>query len=394
MVKNLKKTNSGKAQESTEYVFHTGQEIDILEQSACDGKSSTNWRNVQRYGNGHRFALSMKCRVLHTSSKFAPMEGEIVKIDALERLTMAQDADFAFAMLYVASLVAPPSPLEANLAAIGWIDLDDVMEKIGWYPQKRTAIERKALRLRIWNYILYGNRARVTGQRTTTYKDPYSKEIIPTVIASSIWRIMKVERDQTTEEVTNGQMIIPGLGELTEAPRRVQIVIDKEWEPLLTAPRLAQYLPLAELAGEISPKKVSGDWARCISLALARFWRSYPREAISGSLLPRRVDLLTHYRPKTRTVEELLNSTNPRRAVEYWCDAIAELAQKNIVAGGEVTRTFDNQFDDLTDYKWQDQWLEERVNLMPGKTMRPHVEERANALPILKTVHKRGRPKK
>ena len=66
---------------------------------------------------------------------------------------------------------------------------------------------------------------------------------------------MKVERDQTTEEVTNGQMIIPGLGELTEAPRRVQIVIDKEWEPLLTAPRLAQYLPLAELAGEISRKE-------------------------------------------------------------------------------------------------------------------------------------------
>lgn len=373
--------------EAIHYFLHTGQEIDVLERSAADGKRGKNWKSEATVGKRIYQAPGASHRVeLRENDESETQQGiEELKLATLEHLTLDQDTDFAFAMLYVAAALAPPAPLPANTAALGWIDLDDVMEKIGWYPSELSIADREAKRTRLWNYLCYGNRAVVVGQRSSSYRDPITGEEISTRIESPIWRIMSVERP-VEQGLTN------------QVPRRVELVISKEWEPMLMSARLAQYLPLAEVVGKIPPKKVAGDWARSIALVLARLWRMKPQTFLAGQLRPTRRELLTHYTPKTKTVEELLSSSNPKRAVNYWHDALGILCEVGFLASkGETTRSVSQMLENHSAYRWQQAWLDEVVELQPGQTLSLSIQERAASLPapLPKPLgKKRGRPRK
>ena len=373
--------------EAVRYFLHTGQEIDILERSAADGKRGDGWKSESLVGKRVYNPEGASHRVeLRENDETETTQGlEKLDIAALERLTFAQDADFAFAMLYVASTLAPPAPLPPNLFTGGWIDLDDVMEKIGWYPQKLSAADREAKRALIWNYLCYGNRAVVVGQRNGSYRDPVTGQQISTRIESPIWRIMSIERP--VERGLSGPV-----------PRRVQVVISKEWEPMLVSARLAQYLPLAEVVGKIPPNKVAGDWARAIALVLARLWRMKPQEFLAGAFRPTRRELLTHYKPKTKTVGELLEGPHPKRAVSYWRDALGILCEIGFLAReGEAARSLGQMTDSLSGYGWQTEWLAGSVELRPGEELARSLSQRAAALPAPKPAplrKKRGRPRK
>jgi hypothetical protein len=392
------------------YFFHTGQEIDILERSACDGRTGEVWRNETRRrariyepkDASHRVELA-----LTDDDYLEDRQGNKVAflaLSALEQLTLRQDADFNFTLLYVASTLAPPSPLPPNLFAGGWIDLNDVMEQIGWYPSKLSLQRRAELRAKVWDYLCFGDRAIVIGKRTTNYHDKATGQDFPTEVASPIWRIMSVESPV--------QRALFG-----EVPRRVQIVISKEWEPLLTSARLAQYLPQAQLLGSIAPNKVAGDWARSIGLVLARLWRMKPNETMNTatttdaeggqtvvwapSIRPTRRELLTRYTPKTKAVGQLLDGNDPKRAVKYWRDALAMLAEREFIARkGEASRTVADMLKSYGREGWQDSWLDEPVDIRPGAKMQTPVQERADAKYIAKPKElgaakkRRGRPKK
>lgn len=370
------------AQSAEGYNLLTSQEVTMLERSACNGKRGKWWRTdaqsrtriYEERGASHRIELQL-----------TPEDEEVdLTVAALDKLTKAQDADFAFSMLYVCSVLAPPAPLPQNLAAIGWIDLDDVMEKIGWNPTKRSLTERDEMRRRIWDYVVYGDRAKVIGQRTIPYYDRNTGEVIETRLESSIWRIMDKERPL--------QAALFG-----EVPRRVRLVIGKEWEPLLTAPHLAQYFPLGELLGSIAPNQVAGDWARSIGLVLAGLWRRNPREVQAGIIRPTRRELLTTFTPKTQTVDYYLDSDKPKRAVGYWRDALGKLLELDIIARqGEPTRTVADMLRPYGREGWQKTWLDEQVTIVPGPKFQPHVQARIIELPPLKpqNLRKRGRPRK
>ncbi len=371
-------------QRANEYPIHTSQEISTLAQSACNGKRGLNWRNdtrrrtrIYEVKNGsHRTELGL------TTEE----EEDGLTMAALETLTKAQDADFVFALLYICRVLAPPAPLPQNLASIAWFDLEDIAEGIGWNPSKRTRTERDELRARIYSYIVFGDRVKVIGQRTNEYTERATGEVIETRLESAIWRITDVERPL--------QAAMFG-----EVPRRVRLVISKEWESLLTSAKLAQYLPHGELLGSIAPKQVAGDWARLIGLVLAGLWRRNPREVQADTIRPTRRELLMCYTPKTQTVDELLNSKNPQRAVEYWHDALGKLLELGFIARqGEVTRTVDDMLKPFERKGWQQAWLDEQVIIVPGPKMQVPVEERALALPPLKpkdlTAKRCGRPRK
>jgi hypothetical protein len=365
-----------KALASPSYVIYTSQEIDIWERAACDGRTGTIWRDEsQRQArvyepkdSNHRIEISL--------------DDDGLCLGDLKKLTSSQDADTALAMLYVCSVLAPPAPQPLNRYAGGWIDLDDVMEKIGWFRSNPTKAEIAEKRARLWKFLVYGDRATVIGSRTIPYRDKHTGEIIDTALYSPIWRIHGVEKPL--------QRAL-----FDEVPVAVEIVISKQWERLLTLPQLAQYLPLGELLGSIPPGKVGGDWARCIGLALAHLWRCNPRETAQGIISPTRAELLTRYTPKTRTVEELLNSDKPRRAVEYWREALGILADNGFIARqGKAIKS-----EVPAGYKWQDAWLNARVNLTPGPKAQPLIVERAQALPPLQPKalpgkKRRGRPPK
>jgi hypothetical protein len=192
-------------------------------------------------------------------------------------------------------------------------------------------------------------------------------------VESSLWQIAATERPV--------QPSIPGI-DPDEAPVRAKLTITKEWVGLLSSPQMAQYLPLGERLGAIPGNKPSGAWARVIGLSLASFWRREPAAALAGSIKPTRRELLERYPPKTGAVDAVLATANPRRALEYWCDALQILVEQGIVADeGEARASYKEMRAQLPRQDWGQTWLDEPVDLRPGELMRESVEERSRSLP-------------
>jgi hypothetical protein len=371
-----------------DYVIYTSQEVDAIMRAACDGRTGDNWLSDPQSATRSHTIPGAPHHV-----QLALLDEEIVagvQIAVLETLTFSQDPDFNFALLYVSRLLAPPAPLPQNARATGWIDLDDIMDKIGWTPRSTT--ERVAMRQKIWAYLRFGARARICGQRSSEYFDKRTGQKIPTQIEAPPWAFLEMEKPVQPK-------LFPEFG---EAPLRVELVASRMWTQLTTSPETTQYLPLGEMLGAIPGNKPSGAWARVLGLALANFWRRQPRAALEGRIRPTRRELLDRYLPKTAPAHSVLNSKDPRRAIEYWRSALQILVDNQFLAcSGEAARTLDDMRQHLPRQDWQDQWLDEAVNLTPGPHMEEAVQACANALPVtfprslnLAVKKRRGRPRK
>jgi hypothetical protein len=214
---------------------------------------------------------------------------------------------------------------------------------------------------------MFGERAQVIGARRGRYKDKHSGKEIDTVIRQAPWRIHSTESPDQ-----------PSLFPSDDVPVRVEIVMSREWTELLTSPQFAQYLPLGESLGAIPGNKPSGAWARVIGLALANFWRRNPRAAFDGSIRPTRRELLDRFPPKTGTVESVLYGPHPWRAVEYWYGALKILVRSGFVAGGgEAAYTAAEKRKTMPRQEWQEDWLEENIELYPGEDMAHSLNVRA-----------------
>ncbi len=378
---------------SEDYMIQTSQEVDALMRAACDGRNGQGWEtDPQAFTRSHTVPGSRH----HVQLALSDNErAQGVPLQVLEDLTFAQDPDFNFALLYISRLLAPPSPLPPKNLASEWVDLDDVLSKIGWNP--RSTKERLDMRGRVWRYLLFGARASIVGQRRGTYTDKKTGERIETVIESPAWAVLDKEKPAQPQ-------LFPDLG---EAPLRVRLVASEAWTRLTTLPETAQYLPMGELLGAIPGNKPSGAWARTLGLALANFWRRQPRAAIDGALKPTRRELLERYTPKAAPPGEVLGSRasgkNPTRAVEYWHGALMILVECCFLAPeGEAALSLKAMRERLPRKEWQELWLDERVELRPGAAMREAVQLCANSLPNPKpralgtaqTPKKRGRPRK
>ena len=375
-----------KGVQADDYVVHTSQESAVLLMSMCDGKSGHNWQSdeqagthtYERSGLPHRIQLKLE----DTERGVDPALG----LAALGAMMHSTDADGTFAVLYVSRLLAPPDPLPRNALAYDWIELDDVIAKIGWDP--RTTVQRQEMRRRVWDYLRFCARANILGSRTGVYRDPTSGEKISTHIEGPIWRFMKEERPVQTSLFAE-----------EEVPLRVQIAVSSEWTKLTTTSSLAQFLPSGELLGSIAPDKPSGAWARVIGLALLSLWRRKPRETLDGTLQPTRRELLTIYPPKVAPLDELLESNNPRRATEYWHSALGMLVEKGVLEKSGEAAVMASKVK-LPRKGWIEPWCNEPVMLTPGFALKEAVERCGRNLPALsprdlgKPHRKRGRPRK
>ena len=354
-----------------DYLVQTSQEVDALMRAACDGRTGVLWDNDEQ-------ALTRSHAVPGAPHhvKLALSEGERdrgVPLTVLEDLTFAQDPDFNFALLYVSRVLAPPSPLPPNAAAVSWIDLDDVMTKIGLDP--RSTKERLEMRNRVWRYLLFGARASIIGQRKGNYVDKTTGQRIETIIDEPAWLVMSQEKPVQPQ-------LFPEIG---AAPLRVELVASRAWTRLTTLPETAQYLPMGELLGAIPGNKPSGAWARVLGLSLSSFWRRQPRAALSSAIKPTRRELLERYTPRTAPPLEVLSSINPRRAIEYWQGALQILVECGFLAReGEAELTYEQMRDALPRQEWQNGWWNQTVDLRPGPQMRDAVQSCADALPVIK----------
>jgi len=128
------------------FIIQTSQEFDAISSASCDGKLFRHYtRNAQAVAITHeREGFTHRVRVGLTDDEISAGLG----IDYLEKLVRAQDADAVFSQLYIMSVLSPSAPLPPRAFAGGWIDFDDVIDKIGWYPQntrERHAMHGKIL---------------------------------------------------------------------------------------------------------------------------------------------------------------------------------------------------------------------------------------------------------
>ena len=353
--------------------------------AAADGKRAGNYRDdAEALARIHQ----RKGSAFHT--RISLLEEERAAgygVELLRRMTDQMDIDGAFALLYVSHCLAPPNPLPANAAAIGWIDLNDVARKIGLRAD--TEVEAEANRRLVWNYIRFGARANIVGQRTSVYRDPVTGKNVDTCIDTPLWRVMREERP-----------IQPPLFEEETVPTRVELVASRAWTRLTTMPHTAQYLPFGETLGAIPGKKAGGAWARSIGLAYTHFCRRNPGDALSRRLRPTREELLSPFPAKETPYTSFLDpdssaSKNPARLLKYWSEACQWLVDTKILAPeGEAVRTEPDQKTAVKGkYRWVEGWIRERVDLRPGPLLWDAVTERYDALPQPRRS-KPGRPRK
>jgi len=286
--------------------------------------------------------------------------------------------------------LCPPPDSAQTRPGVAWIDLNDLAEKIGWFKEKPDARKREQLRYKLWRFLVFGEEARVIGQRGGIYHDKQSGKNIETYIESPAWKILDKEMPM------QGTLF----DELKPAPLEVEIAVSSTFKRIFSDPQFAQFMPLGELLGSIAPNKVAGDWARLMGLALAKIWRCKPRETVVESLQISRRELLTHYTPKTGTIEEILASDKPKRAAIYYREALNILLETGLIAPeGDAAKevTPDTMLEPYGRKGWGKAWLNDLCGLRPGAKWKQPIEERAKALPPLKprelTAKKQRRPR-
>lgn len=352
-----------------EYPVHTGQEADALMRAASDGKQGDYWHDVEQVAACvfEVPGLSHSVRLQLTSDE----ENAGLTLEALNELRKMQDSDSAFALLYISRQMAESQPTPEKPMNYVTVALDDIITAIGFDP--RTSIQRAELRRRVWAFIKFGERAEIVGQRTGIYQDKITGKQIETRIESAPWRIMDKEM------AIQGSLFPDG-----DIPLRVELAPSNEWMRLLLNPSTSQFLPLGEVLGAIPPAKPSGAWARVIGLSLANLWRRKPREVLSGELKPVRRELLTHYAPRTGSVEDVLSSPNPRRAIEYWAGALQILAEVEFIERtGEVTLGYEGMRSALSRQDWSESWLNGTADVRLGPAMIETLEQISHSLPTM-----------
>lgn len=369
----------GESLTAREYSIHTSQEVDLWHRAQCNGKSFTGFQinaqagaiTFERKNASHQIRLSL------TEDERAAG----LAMTYLENLVRNQDADAVFATEYILRLLAPPPHLPARPYAGGWVDFDDVLKKIGWYPQ--TTIERREMHARIWEYVKFGERAHIIGKRTIPYIDPTTKKEIDTTIHGAAWRVMKTE----TPDQKN-------LYSALETPVRVEIVVSAELTALISNPRTAQYLQYGEILGAIPGGKPAGAWARVIGAALSSFWRRKPREHFAATIKPTRRELLDHFAAKIAPYEEVLASNDPGRAIVYWCAALQILADESFIERtGEAAINSKEMRASLPRKGWQALWLDQTVTIALGAKVKESFDGRVKALPARKPRDLKAKPR-
>lgn len=373
------------ASKTDSFPVQTSQEMEVLMRSACHGKSGFGWQNVEQRrarvfeikGASHRVDVFLRDE----------RTGEEMTWEAITKLTSEQNSDFPIMAFYIFGILAPPDVLPENRLAGAWIDLNDVLGKIGWLASKPKEAAREELRKQLYEFLRFGACAVVTGTRSIPYRDTETKEEIPTRIESAPWRIMEIQRPE--------QSVL--FGEDLPAPTRVYLAVPKEWETLLTHSNLAQYLPLGEILGAIPPNKVAGDWARGMGIYLAREWRMDLHGALAGKVKLTRRELLTHYTPKTRTVDDLLESRDPSRAVKYYIEALNILFENGLIAPvGDAAKGISHKtmIKQYGGYGWAKRWLDDESGLQLGTQWQPTIEQLGAKKFIPKSKNLKALPKR
>ena len=341
---------------SDTFPARTGQETRAITDALADGKHRKNWQNIEQDGIRWHQRPGSRFRVELQASDIERTQG----IEALMGITDAHDTDSILTFFYILHQLSPPKGFDycPNEDGTAWIDLADVVKKT--LPGRQSAEESFKRRRKVMDVIEFGCRAKVRGARSGTYYDQTLGRNIDTRISSFVWSIKRLE------EPAQGSLF-PG----ANLPVKVEIRIEAEFAQLLQDPLLQQFLPFMERIASIPGGQPAGTWARTLGYVLCTEWRIKPEEAISGKWHLTRKELLDRLPPKIAVPEEILSSSNPSRAVDYWRGAMQYLVEQGILSPeGEATDCKTKQY---PRQGWKTLWLNEPVYLTPADDLKAHL---------------------
>lgn len=336
----------------------TFQEAKTVAMGIADGPSGRRWATVEGEVALHHAVKDSK---LQTKLVGGPLANWLHLPATVETLREElHRAGLPAVMTYLVCLSQAIEQYEVTLT------LDDLIKAIGWQPRSRP--ERERMRQQIWRWLVLFDGLQVVGCRPGRYRDPATKKVLDLQSTDALIRIMG--RRDPVQPALDGS-----------APPIDVTFAAGPWLNQFRGNRqvLADFGDLRKLAA-IPAGKPSGAWAQSIGLALHQLWRERSSRADiayvgdSKKLTVRvgsytRRDLLDLFPPEP-TVEEVLRSLNPRRAREYWRDAINLLKQEGRIG----------YYQELKPLKagrqgWAEEWLDQPLDIRPGEDGKQDVAE-------------------
>jgi hypothetical protein len=267
---------------------------------------------------------------------------------------------------------------------------DDLMKIMGWTARNAADREEKRRTLYRW-HTLFDNLS-VHGKRRGGYTDNLTDKPIDTTIQSKLFMISELEYPEQSEQ----QIRLGG----SQAPVSATLTCGPWLERFRGNDKMLEYFgDILKLSG-LPTGQAHGEWALSIGMALNQLWR---QRAYNGAQVNRtgdtnqevvvykepftRAELLSKFPPTKFKVDEILKSTDPKRAQKYWDDAIDLLKEKpkqTIETKKQISYYKELTGKPLPRQGWQDIWLNQHKF-----DIRPTGEARADAVEICKAKTKR-----
>ena len=264
--------------------------------------------------------------------------------------------------------------------------LDELIRLVGRGDEARRSEETRAkVRREVWQtFQLFGNMDAI-GRRAGVWRDRKTNKLIETDIIEPLI--------QVGYEIPSGTNL---------PPVRVSLRAGQWLERFIGNRRMLQeYGNILKLT-QLPAGQPSGAWAQAIGLALNQLWReqsSYAeitrpggdRQSVRFKPFTRR-QLFDIFTPSLSPYE-LLSGDNPKRAIEYWNDAIKKLKPGIIGYYKELTPKIMPK-SGLTAGAWRDKWLEQPLDIRPAEASQQDTIKIRTATSALKARAKRRATRK
>jgi len=259
------------------------------------------------------------------------------------------------------------------------IALDDLVRIVGRGDEARRSYEHRIrVEREVWRAVRIFDALTLVGRPLGHYRT-IDKEVLNVALPSAE-ALIKITR------VVPGQVSSDG----STPPAFFSYVCGPWFYEMRSNPQLMTYLGNVMRLAAIPSGKPKGAWAKSIGLNLNQRWREWAHEAKVGHVgdanritvrfnkHSTRRDLLlgeSLYRASP-DAQGVLDSHNPARAREFWDGAISILKESGVdlighcapVAPGPMTRQ-----------GWQDEWLDQPLDIRPTQQSMRAVAELAQA---------------
>jgi hypothetical protein len=247
------------------------------------------------------------------------------------------------------------------------VETDELIRGVGWSP--RSTAERREMRRKVWTWLTCFANMAIIGARPGKWKDDLTKKTLDLRSKDPLIAITG-----TREPI---QQTLDG----SEAPTEVSFVAG-EWLTRFKGNRqVLQDLGNARKIASIPGGKPSGAWGRSYAMVLLQAWREAAANASvshpgDDNRLVVKLPTITreeiHARcPQKPYLHDILDGTDPSRAIQYDREAWSYLFDAGIIATDPKAIAFMPK----SRKGWKADFLAEEISVRPGAEIAEQIAE-------------------